>query len=453
MGRNRWEMAVMDGGGAQPTRWRNLSALLLAMFAVSLAYGIVLPILPFLVERLDRTLDTSTVAQHTGFLTAIYALGLFATASTWGRVSDHHGRRPMLLLGLIGLSATLVVFAFQDGMVVLYLGRGMGGLFASAVAPAAYALVADEARSKEQRARGFLLLNIAAMAGFLVGPMLGGLILRATSELFPATNETTVFRGLVLATAGFALVAAITVWRLVPAGLLPIADRSGTPDAPNRRMTMVRLLVISLVTAMAVAAFEVGLALRGKQVLGMDAFQIGMMFAECSLVMFVAQAIVFSPIVKPESTRWLLTPGLAVLAAGLALTPFVTGFLPMAIAVGLVAASAGILSPIAMYWISLGSQATQGEEIGRQTAAASLGQVMGSAVGGLLFDVVIVPGASFTLTAGLVVLAGVVASVGLPRLLVIPQRTDTGIGEHAKSAVASPEDPAKRAVVPMDKRA
>lgn len=443
----------MSGGDIKPARWRNLSALLLAMFAVSLAYGSVLPILPFLVERLGATSDSLTVAQHTGLLTAIYALGLFATASTWGRISDHHGRRPPLLLGLIGLAATLVVFAFEDGMAVLYLGRGMSGLFASAVAPAAYALIADGARSKEQRARGFLFLNIAGMAGFLVGPMLGGLILRATGELFPATDETTVFRGLVLVTAGVALMAAMIVWRLVPAGLLPIVDRSDRPDAQNKRMTIVRLLLISFVTAMAVGAFEVGLALLGKQTLGMDAFQIGIMFTECSLVMFFAQAIVFSPIVKPESTRWLLTPGLGVLAVGLALTPFVTGFLPMAIAVGLVAASAGILSPIAAYWISLGSGATQGEELGRQTAAASLGQVMGSSVGGLLFSVAIMPGASFILTAGVVVVAGVVASVGLPRLLVIPQLTDTGTGEPAKSTIVPPIDPAERARVPMDKRA
>lgn len=198
---------------------------------------------------------------------------------------------------------------------------------------------------------------------------------------------------------------------------------------------MPRLLAISFVTAMAVGAFEVGLALRGKQILGMDAFRIGMMFAECTLAIFVAQTIVFSPLVKPEATRWLFSPGLVVLAMGLVVTPFTAGFAATAIAVGLVAASAGILSPIAAYWISLGGGATQGEEIGRQTAVTSLGQVVGSAVGGVLFGVVIVPGASFTLTAG-VVLAGAVASVGLPRLLVTPQRTDNGAAAIADKRAA-----------------
>lgn len=413
------KMRLMDGN-VEPVPKRIMCALLLAMFAISLGYGIVLPILPFLIERLTEITNPSIVAQHTGFLTAIYALGVFAMASTWGRFSDHHGRRPLLLLGLIGFAVTLVMFVFEDGMLQLYLTRGMSGLLASAVAPAAYAMIADKARSKEQRARGFLFLNIAAIAGFLVGPMLGGFILRASGELFPAMDEMAVLREILLATAGFAFVVAMTVWWLIPTGLLPTANRSMTHEQQNGWPITARLLMISFITMMAIGAFEVGLTLRGKQILGMDAFRIGMMFTECSLVMFAAQAIVFSPLVKPEATRWLLTPCLAALATGLVLIPLTSGFLWMVIAVGLIAASAGILSPVAAYWISLGADSTQGEDIGQQTAAGSLGQVVGSVIGGLLFGVVIVPGASFTLTAG-IVLVGMIASVGLPRLLV-PQR-------------------------------
>lgn len=406
----------MTGGDIEPMPKRTLCALLLAMFAISLGYGVVLPILPSLIERLAEISDPSIVAQHTGFLTAIYALGVFTMASTWGRFSDHHGRRPLLILGLIGFAATLVMFVFEDGMLQLYLARGMSGLLASAVAPAAYAMIADIAQSKEQRARGFLFLNVAAMAGFLVGPMLGGIILRATGELFPAMDEMAVLREILLATAGFAFVVAMTVWRLAPTGLPPKTNRSVMHEPHSGQMVTARLLIISFITMMAVGAFEVGLTLRGKQILGMDAFRIGLMFTECSLVMFAAQAIVFSPLVKPETTRWLLTPCLAALATGLVLIPFTSGFLWMVIAVGLIAASAGILSPVAAYWISLSAGTTQGEEIGRQTAAGSLGQVVGSVIGGLLFGVTIVPGASFTLTAG-VVLAGMIASIGLPRLL------------------------------------
>ena len=119
--------------------------------------------------------------------------------------------------------------------------------------------------------------------------------------------------------------------------------------------------------------FEVGLALRGKQELGLTPYQIALMFAECSLVMFVMQAIVFSPRFKPDTTRWLIAPALAVLAAGLFLVPRASDFALMLVVIGAVAASAGILSPILTYWISAKAGSAQGWELGRQTAAASLG--------------------------------------------------------------------------------
>lgn len=188
------------------------------------------------------------------------------------------------------------------------------------------------------------------------------------------------------------------------------------PIKTDRRALILRLLSVSFVTALAVGAFEVGLSLRGKQVLDLNAYQIGMMFTECSLVMFVAQALVFSPFIKTEKTRHLITPSLVVLAAGLAMVPFASGFIATILVVAMVAASAGVLSPIATYWISLSAGKAQGTELGLQTSAASLGQAVGAAAGGLLFDFATMPNASFTLTAVLVA-TGLVGSIGLPRYL------------------------------------
>ncbi|MDQ6705131.1 MAG: hypothetical protein M3Z85_04090 [Acidobacteriota bacterium] len=78
-----------------------------------------------------------------------------------------------------------------------------------------------------------------------------------------------------------------------------------------------------------IGVFEVGLALRGKQELGLTQYQIAMMFTECSLVIFVVQAIVFSRWIKPETTRWFIAPALAVLAAGLFLVSRASDFMLM----------------------------------------------------------------------------------------------------------------------------
>ena len=178
-----------------------------------------------------------------------------------------------------------------------------------------------------------------------------------------------------------------------------------------------KLLSLAFIVSAGVGVFEVGLALRGKQELGLTQYQIALMFTECSLVMFVVQSIVFSPWIKPKTTRWFIAPALAILAAGLFLVPRASDFTLTLAVIGAVAASAGVLSPILTYWISIKAGKAQGAELGKQTAASSLGAAVGSAAGGLLFDVAPLPHASFSLVTVLTVL-GVLLSLGLPNVLV-----------------------------------
>jgi MFS family permease len=406
---------VNEETSRQPLSWRALFALLLAMFAITVGYGIVLPILPFLIERLAGTAGATTLSWHTGLLTGIYILAIFLFAPLWGKVSDRWGRRPVILLGLTGFAATVALFALVESLPLLYLGRFLDGAFAAAIAAVAYALVGDHAPSKEWRAHRFALINIAGTTGFFVGPLLGGLVLRAFRELFAVTHERA-FSAPFLATSGLVLLAVLMISTLVPGTAQRAGGQLPTPEKRYDGTVMLRLWIIAFVTALAIGAFEVGLSLRGKLVLGMDASRIGMLFAECSLVMFVVQALVFSPLIKPGTTRLFLAPGLATLAIGLVVVPFSSSTNATSIAVALVAASAGILSPIVTYWVSLGAGETQGADLGRVTAAASLGQAIGSAGGGLLFDVSILSNAAFNVAA-IAVLAGLTASFGLPRLL------------------------------------
>jgi len=397
----------------------SLSALLLAMFAVSVGYSVVLPILPFLIERLSGAADSVTLSRHTGLLTGTYVLAIFLFAPFWGKVSDLRARRPVILLGLIGFAITFTLFTLFESLPLLYLGRFLDGVFAAAIAPAVYALVGDHAQSKEWRAYRFTLLNVAATAGFFVGPLLGGLVLRASRDTTFAGADS--FLVPFIAASCLALLAALMTWVFVSEAQRRITQAAMTERA-DKRVIMLRLCGIAFVSTLAIGAFEVGMSLRGKQTLGMDAYQIGMVFAECSIVMFIVQVLVFSPLVKPDFTRWFLTPGLFVLALGLALVPFVTGYIATSIAVALVAASAGILPPVVTYWVSLSAGETEGAELGRLTAAASLGQAVGSAGGGMLFNVSLVGNATF-IAAAIVVLSGLGASFSLTRRLVPRQNT------------------------------
>ncbi|MBI4292127.1 MAG: MFS transporter [Betaproteobacteria bacterium] len=398
-----------------------MAALMLAVFTVSVGFGVVLPLLPYLIERLlGAGVTAAQVSRHTGLLTAVYTLSLFLFAPMWGRLSDRRGPRGVLLVGLLGFGVTMLVFSFVESLAAVYAERFLSGMFAAAVTPVAAAVIGGFTTTEQGRARRLAFVSMAGIAGFLLGPMLGVFVTRFAADLFTLAMASGSAAIALTATALLAFLVASAAAFVVPSGEGRDRSQKATGAAGDKTAWLVpKLLILTFIVSAGVGVFEVGLALRGKQELGLTPYQIALMFTECSLVMFVMQAIVFSPWFKPDTTRWLIAPALAVLAAGLFLVPWASDFTLMLLVIGAVAASAGILSPILTYWISAKAESAQGWELGKQTAAASLGVTLGSAAGGLLYNLAALQGASFVLTAALTVL-GFLLSLRLPRLLVLP---------------------------------
>ena len=398
-----------------------MAALMLAVFTVSVGFGVVLPLLPYLIERLlGAGVEAAQISRHTGLLTAVYTLSLFLFAPTWGRLSDRRGARGVLLIGLLGFGVTMLVFSFVESLAAVYAERFLSGMFAAAVTPVAAAVVGNLTTTEQGRARRLAFVSMAGITGFLLGPMLGVFVTRLAVDFFTLARPAGSVAVPLTTTALLAFFVACVIAFVVPGGKSHNRSQR-TPSASSGKTTWLvpKLLILTFIVSTGIGAFEVGLALRGKQELGLSPYQIALMFTECSLVMFVLQAIVFAPWFKPDKTRWLIAPALAVLAIGLFLVPWASDFRLMLIVIGTVAASAGILSPILTYWISAKAGSAQGWQLGKQTATASLGVTLGSAAGGLLFNVAILPGASFVLTAVLALL-GFLLSLSLPRLLVPP---------------------------------
>lgn len=403
--------------------------LMLSVFTVSMGYGVILPLLPYLIERLlGASADATRVSSATGLLTGLYTLSLFLFAAAWGHLSDRFGRRPILLIGLIGFGTTMLTFAFIENLNSVYVERFLSGMFAAAVTPVALATIGDLAPTEAVRARRLTFVSLAGISGFLLGPMLGVFLTRSFTNWLPVANAAGSLTVPLTATAIVSLLVAFGV-------LLTVSGNKPADVAHHQKQSLShtpvwlvpKLLIISFIVSAGIGVFEVGLALLGKQELGLTQYQIASMFMLCSLVMFVMQAIVFSPWIKPETTRWFIAPALAVLAVALFLVPRASNFTLMLIAIGAVAASAGILSPILTYWISNKAGKAQGAELGKQTAAASLGAAVGSAAGGLLFNVAGLPGASFLLVTALTAF-GIVISIGLPKQL-FTQKLASPIGK------------------------
>ena len=409
-----------------------LPVLMLAVFTISVGFGILLPQLPALVERLQGVGSTpAQVSRATGLLTAIYMLALFICAPVWGWLSDRWGRRRVLLIGLAGFSATMISSVLFDTLAAIYVGRALTGIFAAAITPVALAAVTDLSSGKETLGHRLSFVSMAGISGFLFGPTLGVVLQRLPGATGTAAGALTVP---LLATGGLALLAAITVSVFLPGRIIP-ARRLDEALVPTPAPRLVwKLLILGFVVSAGVGVFEVGLALRGKQELGLTPVQIAAMFTTCSLVMIVAQAALFS-LVRPEFTRWLVAPAFGVLSMGLFAVPLAGSFALMLVVTGGVAASAGTLSPILTYWIAAGAGHKSGAGLGKQTSAASLGAAVGSAAGGLLYDVTWLHNAAFVLMAGVALLA-VWPSLRLPgQLMPISARQRSGAADSNRSSM------------------
>jgi MFS family permease len=357
---------------------------LAAVFTVAAGYGVVLPVLPFFLARMLNGAGGEAIAWHTGGLTGVYMLGLFAFAPIWGYASDRIGRRTVMLLGLAGFSAAMLLFGFAHDLALAYASRAFAGLSAAAVMPAVLAGVGDMG-TLPQRARGFAWLSAASALGFLFGPAVSGLlaVLDPVLPFFAAAA----MGGVVWLAAYLGVAADTGGSRDVPSALPQV----GMPSLPN-------LLVLSALVMFGLGSFEVSLTLQGQQLLKLKAAEVSLMFAECSLVMIVVQAFVFLPLLKRLGSA-LLPWVFLVMAAGTAFLPYSTSYYLLLLGVGLISAASGILIPALAYLVSLTAGVRQGAVLGAQTAAANLGQAAGSAVAGWLFGVFV--GAPFWVTAGL----------------------------------------------------
>lgn len=387
-------------GGLGPAA---MFVLLSAVFVVALAYGVQLPLLPSLLERQFET--SGAVAWHTGALTGTYTFALFLAAPAWGYLSDRWQRPGVILIGLGGFTVALSTFAFIDHLSALYIGRFLGGAFSAAILPVSQALVADLSPDEDWRARRFAWLNIANIAGFLVGPAVGGALGNMWSGDMPASGAPFLLIAAAAAAAGL-----LAVFLLPPTPKRRAFGKRGKEPAGPRELRL--LLLVSLLLAIGLGTFEVGLALVGEQELGLTPGQIGIMFAECMVAMAVAQALVFNPWFPPRATRWLLAPTFGLLATGLLLLPGATSGTHLYWVVAAIAGAAGILSPVIGFWVSLTAGKSQGSELGWQTSASSLGQTIGSAMAGLLYGSVWLGDGAFLLAAG-GALAGAAVSLSL----------------------------------------
>jgi DHA1 family tetracycline resistance protein-like MFS transporter len=136
--------------------------------------GLIIPVVPKLIEDLLHTTNISKVALIGGLLTFSYAIMQFLFAPVLGNLSDKYGRRPILLFSLLGFGLDYLLLAFAPSIGWLFVGRIIAGITGASMTTAS-AYIADIS-TPETRAQNFGMIGAAFGLGFIVGPMIGGLL-------------------------------------------------------------------------------------------------------------------------------------------------------------------------------------------------------------------------------------------------------------------------------------
>jgi MFS transporter, DHA1 family, tetracycline resistance protein len=348
---------------------RPLLLLFLIVFIDLMGFGIVIPLLPMYGERYHP----SPVAF--GLLMAVYSLMQFLFAPILGRLSDHYGRRPILVLSLAGTVAGYLLFAFQSSLAALFVSRIVAGITGANVATA-QAVIADVTR-EEDRAKGMGLIGAAFGLGFILGPAIGGSAARF-GEAAPGLFAS----GLSAAALILALVAlpesnppgAIRGHRAIRRGWL--SPRSLMEALRHPQLGL--LLVLFFLATFAFANFESTFALFSEKRLSLDMTHVAYLFVYVGLLAAVIQGALIGRLVKRFGERRLILAGALCLIPAYAAFSLLTSVPQILLFLGLLALGAGLTGPSLSSLISRLSKADeQGGVLGIGQSLSSLARIVG----------------------------------------------------------------------------
>jgi MFS transporter, DHA1 family, tetracycline resistance protein len=136
-------------------------------------WGIIIPVIPKLIKELIHG-DISEAAKYGGWLTFAYAITQFLFAPLIGNLSDKFGRRPVILLSLLGFSLDYMLLSIAPTITWLFIGRIIAGITGASITTAS-AYIADVS-TPENRAKNFGMIGAAFGMGFIIGPVIGGIL-------------------------------------------------------------------------------------------------------------------------------------------------------------------------------------------------------------------------------------------------------------------------------------
>ncbi len=350
-----------------------LPILFAIMFLVMVGFGIIIPVLPFYAEELGAS------PTQLGLLMATYSLMQFIFAPMWGRLSDRIGRKPVMMIGIFGLSLSFFMLAISSQLWMLFAARIVGGVLSSANMPTVMAYVAD-ITSEDDRGKGMGIIGAATGLGFIFGPAIGG--------IFTNINIHTPF----YISGVLSLLTLFFVFIVLKESLDPSQSKTNSKEKASwiavLRGPLATLYFLQLFISLSLSGLEATFAYYAAKRAGLDSVTLGYIF----MIMGLASAIVqgmMGKLTKRFGEARIIQAGILISSIGFGLILFIENFTTAAIFLSIFGIGNGVIRPSVSSLLTKISKAGHGAATGYLSSFDSLGRIFGPILGGLLYSIAI----------------------------------------------------------------
>lgn len=364
------------------------------VFLGLLGFGLILPVLPFMVEETGAgpTLITITLS--------LYSLGQMVGAPLWGKISDHIGRRRALLITMIGAAGCYVALGLADTLAQIMVVRLVSGLLAGNIS-VAYAYIADSTHGSA-RTKAMGMMGAAFGLGFIFGPAIGGFLSGVGFEDKPFLMPSVVAAG--LATFG-AVGVLLFLKESVPSQAVgtndaenedddDVAMPSGVPTLSIKRIlynlrsqpVIAALIATNLLVIMFWALMEAIFSIWANRVIGLSPREVAMSFTYIGIVLALIQGVAIGPLSHKFGEVYLIRVALVFMTAGFVAMAFTETVWMLFVSMTFLSVGSSLFTPSLSSQIShVTAPERQGMVMGLNQGASSLGRVIGPLFSGALF--------------------------------------------------------------------
>ncbi len=359
-------------------RNRNLLILSFSLIVVMLGFGMVIPIFPFYIDKLGAG------GSALGLLVATAAFTELLFGPVWGSVSDRTGRKPILMIGVLGYGLSLLFFGLATELWMLYLARAVSGVLSSATLSTSMAFIGDST-TKEERGGGMGAIGAAAGLGVILGPGIGGWL--AGDSL-----STPFFVG-----AALSLVSVLLIALLLPETLpreartqaavkISLGNWRGLRQALNKGSPIRFLLFMAFFVTFGTANFEAIFGLFALDKHGYGPEQVGAILTVVGIVALIGRGLLTGVVTKWWGEPKVILISLLTGAIGFVLLLLAQSYATVLITTGFFVLTTTFLRPSIHSLTSQRATLGQGAAMGLSNSAVSLGRVIGPLWAGAIFD-------------------------------------------------------------------